>query len=206
MLWRKDGTGFSVEYTATPMIRDKEISGAVIAFRDITDRKRMEETLSTERERLQGILDTSPVGVGISSEGVMQFANPRMIQLFGMHPGDPIPQVYVDPEDRSRIIAELKKNKIVQDYELQMFGRKGEVLEILASYMFAEFEGQEAVLGWLIDITELKKAERELREKFDELTRFRRLSVGREKKMIELKKEINEILNEHGIPEKYKIH
>jgi hypothetical protein len=40
----------------------------------------------------------------------------------------------------------------------------------------------------------------------DELARFRRMAIGREQKMIELKKEINELLKETGNAEKYKIH
>ena len=62
------------------------------------------------------------------------------------------------------------------------------------------------ILGWPLDITDRKKAEREIKEKYDEPARFRQLAVGREKKMIELKKDINERLKENGFPEKYKIH
>ena len=47
---------------------------------------------------------------------------------------------------------------------------------------------------------------KELQEKFDQLNRFRRMSVDREKKMIELKKEINDLLEQTGQNGKYKIH
>jgi PAS domain S-box-containing protein len=46
-LWRKDGRSFLVEYSASPMV-EGEVSGAVVAFSDITARKRAEE----EREAL----------------------------------------------------------------------------------------------------------------------------------------------------------
>jgi len=49
------------------------------------------------------------------------------------------------------------------------------------------------------------KAEKELLAKMDELQRFHDLTVGRELKMIELKKEINELLKELGRKEKFKI-
>ena len=58
----------------------------------------------------------------------------------------------------------------------------------------------------MVDLGRLKEAERELKAKFDELDRFRRMAIGREKKMIELKKEINELLKATGNSEKYKIH
>jgi len=37
--WRKDGTSFPVEYTSTPMLRDGQVAGAVVVFRDITERR-----------------------------------------------------------------------------------------------------------------------------------------------------------------------
>ena len=42
VLWRKDGSSFHVEYTSVPICRDSEILGAVVVFRDITDRKKAE--------------------------------------------------------------------------------------------------------------------------------------------------------------------
>ena len=40
VFWRKDGTCFPVEYESTPIWEDGEIVGAVVSFRNITDRKR----------------------------------------------------------------------------------------------------------------------------------------------------------------------
>jgi hypothetical protein len=56
-----------------------------------------------------------------------------------------------------------------------------------------------------IDISDRKKAEEILKQKMDELERFHRLTVGRELNMIELKKEVNELLIKLGQDEKYKI-
>ena len=59
--------------------------------------------------------------------------------------------------------------------------------------------------GVLRDITERKHAEEELEEKMNELIRFQNLTVDRELAMIELKKEINELLINSGRKEKYRI-
>ena len=69
-----------------------------------------------------------------------------------------------------------------------------------------EYEGQSAVLGWWTDITDIKATSEELKSKFDELARFRRMAIGRELKMIELKKEINDLIKANGAADKYKIH
>src|SRR5919112_1435682 len=45
VFWRKDGTSFPVEYTSTPIFEDGEIVGAVVTFRDITERRALEQQL-----------------------------------------------------------------------------------------------------------------------------------------------------------------
>ncbi|WP_170826932.1 PocR ligand-binding domain-containing protein [Magnetovibrio blakemorei] len=45
VLWRKDGTRFEVEYHSTPIMKDGEITGAVISFADISIRKEAEAKL-----------------------------------------------------------------------------------------------------------------------------------------------------------------
>jgi diguanylate cyclase (GGDEF)-like protein/PAS domain S-box-containing protein len=46
VFWRKDGTSFPVEYVSTPiLIEDGEIVGAVVTFKDVTERKVLEEQL-----------------------------------------------------------------------------------------------------------------------------------------------------------------
>jgi PAS domain S-box-containing protein len=53
-LWRKDGTQFLSEYSATPISDDKDgLAGAVIVFRDITERKRNEDELKLRMEEME---------------------------------------------------------------------------------------------------------------------------------------------------------
>jgi hypothetical protein len=59
--------------------------------------------------------------------------------------------------------------------------------------------------GIIWDITKLKETENSLTTKMEELQRFHNLTVDRELFMIELKKEINELLKKSGLPPKYKI-
>lgn len=43
--WRKDGSNFPVEWWSHPIIKDGEISGAVVTFIDISDRQKSEKAL-----------------------------------------------------------------------------------------------------------------------------------------------------------------
>ena len=53
VLWRKDGSSFPVEYSSTPLRKDDELVGAVIVFRDITERKIAEAELLKARDDAQ---------------------------------------------------------------------------------------------------------------------------------------------------------
>jgi len=45
VFWRKDGSSFPVEYTSTPIYENEELAGAVVIFRDISERKRNEQEI-----------------------------------------------------------------------------------------------------------------------------------------------------------------
>ncbi len=45
LFWRNDGESFPVEYTATPLRKAGEVVGAVVVFKDITERKLAERNL-----------------------------------------------------------------------------------------------------------------------------------------------------------------
>ena len=54
VFWRKDGTSFPVEYISTPMHDEKgQLIGAVVTFRDITQRKLSETILQQANEELE---------------------------------------------------------------------------------------------------------------------------------------------------------
>ncbi|GAA0592533.1 PAS domain S-box protein [Caenispirillum bisanense] len=53
VFWRADGTPLDVAYTMAPIIDDAGISGAVVAFRDITERKRIERQLREAKDQAE---------------------------------------------------------------------------------------------------------------------------------------------------------
>jgi PAS domain S-box-containing protein len=52
VLWRKDGRSFPVHYSAYPVLEDDVVTGAVVSFIDITERKRLEEERTRRTARL----------------------------------------------------------------------------------------------------------------------------------------------------------
>lgn len=60
-----------------------------------------------------------------------------------------------------------------------------------------------AIIGIGTDISKRKEAEEVIQRQIKELTQFNNVSVGRELRMIELKKEINALCAEAGQPPRY---
>jgi len=59
--------------------------------------------------------------------------------------------------------------------------------------------------GFVVEITERIKSQEIINQKINELERFNNITVNREIKMIELKKEINALLVKAGEKPKYRI-
>ena len=77
VMWRKSGDHFPIEYTCAPYLTDGESKGAVLAFQDITQRKRQENTLRqalSEVEKLKEKLQAENTYLQnqIRSEGQFQ--------------------------------------------------------------------------------------------------------------------------------------
>ena len=66
---RKDGSLFTVAYTASPIRADGEVSGAVLTFRDISERKRADEELA-ERARLSAL--SAEIGVALTQADTLR--------------------------------------------------------------------------------------------------------------------------------------
>lgn len=53
VFWRKDGTSFPVEYVSTPIWENLKLRGAVVVFRDISERKQAEGKIQRLRRQLE---------------------------------------------------------------------------------------------------------------------------------------------------------
>ncbi|MDC0737218.1 sigma 54-interacting transcriptional regulator [Cognatishimia sp. SS12] len=57
VFWRKDGKPIRVEYVSTPIYDQQVLAGAVVIFRDITERKENERKLQAALEEVAGLRD-----------------------------------------------------------------------------------------------------------------------------------------------------
>jgi two-component system, sensor histidine kinase and response regulator len=123
------------------------------------ERKVDEATLALRQssEMLQRILDASPVGVAITTDNVARFTNPRMEEMFALRVGSAVPDLYVVPGQRDALLDRLGREGIVRDFGVQLRGPDGEIRDSLTTLMHMEYDRQQGVLAWVVDVTELKK-------------------------------------------------
>ncbi|MGE3901172.1 MAG: PAS domain S-box protein [Nitrospiraceae bacterium] len=84
MFWRKNGRGFPVEYSSTPILEDGRIVGAVVTFRDISQRREAELALRKSEEQLRAFVDSSEDAIiTMDARGAIVFCNRGAERLFG---------------------------------------------------------------------------------------------------------------------------
>jgi PAS domain S-box-containing protein len=195
---------------------------------DRTEQKKAEEIVKNSEERLGQIIDFLPDPTWvIDSEGTVVAWNQAMENLTGIEAADMVGKgnyeyalpfygerrpILIDlvrewnPEYEKKYLS-IKKvgKKLVSESYHPNMGNEGLHLSGNAS-LIHDADGQVAgAIESLRDITEQKHMEEELRRNLDELERFNKLAIGRELKMIQLKQEVNEFMNQLGQAAKYKI-
>lgn len=146
--------------------------------RDITDRRRAQRLLEESEQRLAMMIEASPEAITIASveDATFMLVNPAAQRLSGYTREEMIGKsaldmgFYPDPEERTRLIADLQRHETVHGREIRLRRKDGQVRDALVSAALIDFRGSKFILFQGIDITERKNAEKEL-QKHQELLR-----------------------------------
>lgn len=77
---RRDGTLFVAAYTVAPVEREREIVGAVVVFRDVTDEMRERDSLELFRAAVDGAAEAI---VWVNPDASFRYANPAACDALG---------------------------------------------------------------------------------------------------------------------------
>lgn len=85
IFFRKDGSGFAIEFSVTPMTNQGVAAGLVLSFRDISQRRELErmkdEFISTVSHELRTPLTSIRGALGLLSAGLLGEINPKASNL-----------------------------------------------------------------------------------------------------------------------------
>lgn len=166
----KSGKTAPTEYSSV-MIKDNEGNPKyIIAIgRDITERKKAEEALKESEEKYRNLVDRANDGIIINKDGILRFVNDRAADMMGYNVEEMMNNSFLDyvyPDERERIINIYKKRLQGMDvpdiYEMGALHKNGEKIDVEINSGIISYEGNPAVLSFVRDITERKKAEKEL--------------------------------------------
>jgi two-component system, sensor histidine kinase and response regulator len=166
ILWRKDGNSFPVEYSTTPIMRDGQVTGSVVAFRDITRRREVEKRLQFTQYAVdhaaESIFWVRP------SDGKIEYANEAAAsllartraELLAMNISDINPDV--NPERLAELLPELHE-KGALSWEAQRVAPNGSPIYVEITVFLAEYLDRQMLVVNVKNITERKWAEEEMR-------------------------------------------
>lgn len=145
-----------------PMSRDKVIYVA----RDITARKRAEETLRESEEKYRAIFENANDIIIIAQGGRIAFANPAFEKILGYSFEDVVSKPFTDfihPDDRQMVFERYKKRMAGEDvetgYQFRALTVSGEVKWVSINSSALSWDGNPSTLNFLTDITKQKLAE-----------------------------------------------
>lgn len=105
LFWRRDGTVFPVEYVATPVVESDRHLSMVVVFKDITERKRVEQELKLAANVYQevplGIMVTDPDGVILRvNQAFVDITGYQSDEIVGKTPGLLRPDRHPEDSDK----------------------------------------------------------------------------------------------------------
>jgi len=144
-----------------------------IISRDISDLKKAGQALRESEEKYRVLFDNAGDAIFVAQDGVIKFPNPQGVAMFGYSREDLAKTQFVDlihPDDRDMVLERYKKRlkgeQLESTYSFRVFSKAGQLLWVQITNVLIEWEGRPAVLVFLSDVTDLKKMEEQLRQKY----------------------------------------
>jgi len=209
VLLKPDGTRIPILKSVVP-IKLKGEDYLLESFIDITDRKRAEEELRIASLYARNLIETSldPL-LTISADGKIMDVNKTTEQVTGVSRekliGSDFSDYFTEPDKAREGYKQVFTQGFVKDYSLTIRHSSGRTTDVLynASVYKNEAGEVQGVFATARDITERKQAEEETKKQLDELFRWHNATLGRESRILDLKREVNELLGKAGDPPRY---
>ncbi len=186
------------------------IAGIIGAITDITERKRWE----LEMRRLSAIVaSSSDAIIGKTLDGTITSWNKGAERIYGYSAEEVLGRSIsiLLPEGREDelqgLLGKLRQGRAIDHFITERRRKDGVVITVSLTFSAIRDE-RGAIVGVSAigrDVTKEHRAEEELKNKMTYIERLNQFMVGREQRIIQLKDEINRLLEDQGKPRRFTV-
>jgi diguanylate cyclase (GGDEF)-like protein/PAS domain S-box-containing protein len=164
----KKGMERDVNITKIPLYVNGEIVGIYDIIKDITQHKKAQKKLAETDSKYKSLVESSLVGVYIIQNDHLVYVNPRLCQMFGYEVDEFLTLTLSDiiiPEDLSLVMNAIRNRSLQTQgnssvtYKLRGIKKDKSLITLELYGSNLDYEGEIAVIGTVIDITERQKYE-----------------------------------------------
>jgi len=181
---RKDGSTFPAIIFASSILHNNKPEGIRGIVIDITERKKAEEDLRKSEKKYRLVVNNAKEIIVVAQDGFVKFANQKTMEFTGYSDKELKSKPFIEfihPDDRAMVydnyLKRLNEEDVPETYSFRTIDHKGEVKWLQISAIHTTWENKPATLNFLIDITEQKKAEKDLLEREKQLNQAQKMEA-----------------------------
>ncbi|MEW6401888.1 MAG: PAS domain S-box protein [Chloroflexota bacterium] len=168
---RNDGTKFDGEISSTIFKSRDGTEHTSMIIRDVTERKRVELALKESEEKYRLLVENATVGIVVAQDQRLKYVNPWAMQLVGYSMEELISTDFaqhIHPHDLEETIGFylkfLQGEATPKSHTFRIIDSAGATKWLESNAVLVSQNGRPASMNFLVDITERKRAEEDLRE------------------------------------------
>lgn len=143
---------------------------------DITDRKKVEESLRLSEEKYRLLIENANEIVVVAQDNMLKFVNPKAVKIMGFSDQELMSRPFIDfihPDDKELVFnnyhKRLKGEQVPEVYPFRVIDKNGNTKWLEISTVLFNWEGRPATLNFLSDITERKRVMEKLKDSYKQL-------------------------------------
>lgn len=129
------------------------------------------EMVIESEQKYKLLVENSLVGILIYCDNHIIYANPRFNEMFG-YSGEEYKDIQIwdlihpdmREEVKNRANSRINGEEVESQYEIRAYHKDGSDIDVMLKSVRMTYNGKPALLVYVVDITDLKKAQREIKE------------------------------------------